>query len=232
MLPVIDTPIFELTLPSSGKKYNYRPFLVKEQKSLLIAQESGEASSVRETLFSIIDSCLFNKVQAKHLPYFDIDFIFIKLRSKSIGETVELEVQCTECDTKNPYNLNLDSICAVRTDGHSNKIFLTENIGVTMRYPTVEEVDYLKTNYSVSSIYETIAKCVEMIFDHDTITLSKDISAQEIIDWLDKLQQKHYDKFEEFFKTQPVIKTDIVFTCGKCKAENKFVVEGIDDFFA
>lgn len=232
MLPVIETPIFELTLPSSGKKYNYRPFLVKEQKALLVAQESGEKTAVRETLFSVIDACMFNKVSSKTLADFDVDYIFVKLRAKSIGETIELEIRCDNCETKNPYVLNLDQIEAHRIDGHSNKIFITENIGVTMRYPTFEEVEYLKNNNSIETVYETIVKCIDIIFDHDTVTLSKDISFTEISDWLDNLNQNHYDKFEHFFNTQPKIKTDIKFDCTNCNTKNHLVVEGIEDFFA
>jgi len=231
MLPVIETPVFELELPSSGKKLKYRPFLVKEQKSLLIAQESDEKSAVRETLFSVIDACFFNKVESKYLPDFDVDYMFVKLRAKSIGESVDLVVKCKECGEKNSYVLKLDDIKAHRVEGHTNKIFLTENIGVTMRYPTFEEVEYLKSNYSVEVIYQTIVKCIDVIFDHDTVTMGKDVSFNEISDWLDNLNQNHYDKFENFFNTQPEIKTNIDFVCSSCSASNHLEVVGIEDFF-
>ena len=231
MLPVIETPVFELEMPSTGKKYKYRPFLVKEQKSLLVAQESGEKTAVRETLFSVIDACLFNKVESNTLSDFDIQYIFVKLRAKSIGESVDLNVLCDTCDTKNKYTLQLDNIKPVKTDGHTNRLFLTENIGVVMRYPTFEEVQYLKENYTTETIHETISKCIDIVFDHDNVTMAKDVQPNEIMNWLDNLNQNHYKLFETFFKTQPTIKTNIDFVCSNCGTSNHIEVEGIDDFF-
>ena len=230
-LPIVNTPTFELVLPSTGKTVKYRPFLIKEQKMMLIARESGDASSLLATLYSVIDACTFGKLNVESLSKFDVEYIFVKLRSKSVGEHVELNVVCDNCDAENPYTLNLDDIKVTKGENHSNKIMITSDMGIIMRYPTYDEISNLYENNTPETVFDLIISCIDQIFDTDSVTLSKDITREELTAWLDGLESRLYDKIETFFRTQPRVTTDISFKCKKCETENHYVIEGIDDFF-
>lgn len=231
-LPLVTTPKYTLTLPSTGKKYEYRPFLVGEQKLLMLALETGEGDDIINSIHQVIDICTFNKLNCKILPSFDTEYIFIKLRSKSIGEKLELNVTCKQCDAKNDYELDLDSIKVIKPKNHTTKIQLTPNMGVIMRYPTTEETDLVKARASVDTIYDVVANCIEQIYDDETVYMTKDFTKEEVSAWIDKLTQDQFDKIETFFENMPRVETRIEFKCKKCKEDNVILVEGIDTFFA
>jgi len=231
-LPFVTAPKYTLTLPSTGKKCEYRPFLVGEQKLLMLALETGEGDEIINSIHQVIDTCTFNKLDCRSLPSFDTEYIFIKLRSKSIGEKLELDVVCKECETKNDYELDLESIKVVKPKNHSTKIQLTTSMGVIMRYPTTEETDLIKSRKSVDTIYGVVTGCIEQIYDDETVYMAKDFSKEDINTWVDKLNQEQFDKIEKFFEDMPKVETRIEFNCKKCKEDNVIVVEGIDSFFA
>ena len=231
MLPKIDTPVYKVKLPSNGKELDFRPFKVKEQKALLIAMESPEDGAVEATTLSIVQACLFDKVDAKKLPKIDIDYIFIKLREKSIGEQIDLIVTCGECNHQQDYIFDLKNVEIKQYDGYSTNIKLSDNMGLIMRLPSFEEVSNLNKDYTVENIYKTVVSCIEQIYDGDAVYLTKDKTFAEVEEWVDDLTQDQYDKLEMFYKTTPSLISTIEFTCQKCQHNNKIKLEGIEDFF-
>lgn len=231
MLPKVQTPVYSLTLPSSGKTLEFRPFLVKEQKALLIAMESPEDNAMTETTLSVVQSCLFDKVDVKKLPKVDVDYIFIKMREKSVGEQIELIVTCTDCSANQDYVFNLTSAKVECNESHTNKIEIDQNTGLIMRLPTFNEVSNLINNYTVENIYKTVVSCIEQIYDTEAVYLTKDMQYQEVSDWVDRLTQEQYDKLEEFYRTAPRIVSHIEYRCKKCGKEHRIELEGIEDFF-
>lgn len=231
MLPKIDTPVYKVKLPSNGKEIDFRPFKVKEQKALLIAMESPEDDAVEATTLSIVQACLFNKVDTKKLPKIDIDYIFIKLREKSIGEQIDLIVTCGECSHQQEYIFDLKTVEVKQHAEHSANIKLSDSMGLVMRLPSFEEVSNLNKDYTVENIYKTVVSCIDQIYDGDAVYLTKDKTFKEIEEWVDDLTQDQYDKLEMFYKTQPSIVSTIEYKCQKCQHNNKIKLEGIEDFF-
>lgn len=230
-LPVIETPVYEVTVPSTGKKIKFRPFLVKEQKILLMALDSDDTLEINRAIKEIIDSCTFNKLNIDTLPSFDSDYIFMKIRSKSVGEEIELSIKCSECNHPNDYAMNIDDLQIIKNEKHDKRIQITSNIGIVMRYPTMEELSNLRVNYNIETISNTVAACIDKIYDEEEVHDASASTVQERVEWLDTLNQDQYDKLESFFTTAPYLNTTIEFDCIKCKTHNKIVVEGIADFF-
>ena len=231
MLPKVQTPTYSLTLPSSGEKLEFRPFLVKEQKALLIAMESPEDNAMSETTLSVVQACLFDKVNVRELPKVDVDYIFIKLREKSVGENIELIVTCADCGATQDYLFNINSIRVDRPESHSSKIEISPDAGIIMRLPTFSEVTDLMNNYNVSTIYKTMVKCIEQIYDAETVYLTKDMKYEDVDAWVEELTQEQYDKLEEFYRTAPRIVSSLDYTCKKCNKQHHIELEGIEDFF-
>lgn len=230
-LPKIETPRYTLTLPSSGKQIEYRPFLVKEQKALLIAMESPEDGAVESTTLSVVQACLFDKVDVRKLPKVDVDYIFIKLRAKSVGEQIDLIVQCKECGNNQDYVFNLDDVMVERTEGHTANIKISDSVGIVMRLPTFAEVAALTDDYTVDNIYKTVIACIEQIYDEETLYLTKDMPKEDVAAWVDNLNQEQYEKLEMFYRTVPKIVSKLEYKCNKCESINQILLEGIEDFF-
>lgn len=230
-LPVIETPVYDVIVPSTQKKIKFRPFLVKEQKILLIALDSDDRQEINRAIKEVVDSCTFNKLDVETLASFDSDYIFMKIRAKSVGEEIQLSVKCSECADPNDYSMKIDDLQIIRNEKHSKKIQLTDTIGVTMRYPTMDELSDLRVNYNIETISNIIASCIETIYDEEEVYKASDSSVQERVEWIEGLNQEQYDKLEQFFNTAPYLNTTIEFDCKKCSHHNNISVEGIADFF-
>lgn len=230
-LPVIETPVYDVIVPSTQKKIKFRPFLVKEQKILLIALDSDDTQEINRAIKEVVNSCTFNKLDIENMASFDSDYLFMKIRSKSVGEEIQLSVRCSKCDDQNDYSMNIDTLQIVRNENHTNTIQLTDSIGVVMRYPTMDEISNLRANYNIETISNIIAACIESIYDTEEVYKSSDSSIQERVEWLEQLNQEQYDKLEQFFNTAPYLNTKIEFDCKKCNHHNNISVEGIADFF-
>lgn len=230
-LPVIETPVYDVIVPSTQKKIKFRPFLVKEQKILLIALDSDDTQEINRAIKEVVNSCTFNKLDIENLASFDSDYLFMKIRSKSVGEEIQLSVRCSKCDDQNDYSMNIDTLQIVRNENHTNTIQLTDSIGVVMRYPTMDEISNLRANYNIETISNIIAACIESIYDAEEVYKSSDSSITERVEWLEQLNQDQYDKLEQFFNTAPYLNTKIEFDCKKCSHHNNISVEGIADFF-
>lgn len=239
-LPEIATPFYDLVLPSNDKKIKYRPFLVKEEKILIIALESRDSKQITEAVKQVITNCVITKgFKVDNLPIFDIEYLFLNIRSKAIGEAIELIVTCgDDGTTKVPTTIYVDEIKVQKPEGHTNKIELDNDFSVQMKYPSLEE--FIGNNFDVSKkSSETIEKsvklisqCIDMVYNEEDCWSASDCTEQELIDWVEKLSPKDYKKIEQFFKTMPKLSHSIEVQNPNTKVMNTIVLEGLSDFFA
>lgn len=228
-LPKLNTPVFELTLPSTGQKIRYRPFLVKEHKTLL-AMYNADDSEVARIVKELIDVCTFNALQISSLPHFDIEYIFMNLRAKSIGESVEVILNCT-CGNKIDTKFNIDNLKIEKKDGHTNKIMITDDVGVEMNYPRFENVLEVYNSEDTSKVIDLVTKCIRGVFSKDEYWDAKDQPEQEIKDFVFSLTKEQFTKIEEFFVTAPKIVQEVEADCDKCGKHNVTKLEGLSNFF-
>jgi len=241
-LPKISAPIFELILPSTSKSIKYRPFLVKEQKILMIALESGEENDINNAIKQIINNCSVDDIDVDKLPTFDVEYFFTRLRAKSIGETVDLIMRHKnlknksgkECNGETKISVNLMEIEVSKKDNHTDKIILDEEtgIGVKMKYLTMNPLNKTdaKTDLDLATI--SIMNSIDYIFDKEEIYKKEDQTEEEIMDFIDNLSQKQFEKLAEFFETMPKLKHSVSWTCKKCGEKDTVEVEGMSNFFA
>jgi hypothetical protein len=243
-LPKIIAPIFELILPSTEKSVKYRPFLVKEQKILLIAMESGDERSMMTAIKQIINNCAVDPVDVDKLPIFDLEYFFVRLRAKSIGETIDLNLRHPNninskdevCEHVTKNTLNLLDVEVHKSISHEDKIVLDEEtkIGVKFKYPTSEfalSVENPEQMNQLDLASDAIINSIDYIFDADNIYKRDDHSKQELIDFIDSLSQKQYEKLSSFFETMPKLKHEITWKCAGCGQEDKVMLEGLANFF-
>jgi len=228
-LPKLNTPTFELILPSTGKKIKYRPFLVKEHKVLLTMAEADN-TEVARIVAELVDVCTFNKLNVQALPHFDIEYIFLQLRAKSISETVDVIVNC-ECGNKIDANFTIDNLKVVRDSTHSNKIMLTDMYGVEMNYPVFEDVVGVFASNNTSKVVELIINCIKGVFDNENYWDAKEQTKEELEEFVYSLTKEQFDKIENFFVTAPKIVQEIESDCPKCKRHNISKLEGLSNFF-
>ncbi|CAB5221863.1 Baseplate hub assembly protein, bacteriophage T4-like [uncultured Caudovirales phage] len=228
-LPKLNTPTYELTLPSSGRKISYRPFLVKEHKVLLTMSEA-ENSEVSRIIRELVDVCTFNKLKVSELPHFDMEYIFMHLRAKSIGEVVDVIVNC-ECGEKIDASFNIEDLNVEVKEGHSNKIFITDDVGIELNYPKIDDVvDVFATNDN-QKVIDLIIKSIKAIFDKEEYYDAKDQTVEEVKEFIYSLTKEQFDKLEQFFVTSPKIVQTIECDCPKCGKHNVSRLEGLQNFF-
>lgn len=229
MLPKLDVPTYELLLPSTNKKIKYRPFLVKEHKVLLTMAEADN-SEVTRIITELVDACTFNKLKIKQLPHFDIEYIFMMLRAKSIGEIVDIIVNC-ECGNKIDAQFNIEDIKIEKHDNHTNKIMINSQYGVEMNYPKFDDVVEVYSTNSNEKVLDMIVNNIKGVFDQDNYWDSKDQSKQELEEFLFSLTKDQFDKIENFFVTSPKIVQVIESDCNQCGKHNVSRLEGLSNFF-
>jgi hypothetical protein len=230
-LPSLAITKYELTVPSTGETVEFRPFLVKEEKMLLTAQQTGEEKDIIRAVENIIHECTFKKLDSKKLPVFDLEYIFIQLRSKSIGETSTIMVTCPDDnETKVEVEINLEEIKCEMPENHSNKISLTDNIGVIMNYPRVSNVSGLDTE-DPSAGFEVIKNCIGQIYDDEEIYDRNDISKKELEDFVNSMTHQQFMKIQEFFETMPKVQYKTKVKNPKTGVTNDMTIEGMQNFF-
>ncbi|MAG26632.1 hypothetical protein CMI47_13915 [Candidatus Pacearchaeota archaeon] len=232
-LPVLSTPTYELTIPSSGQTVQYRPFLVKEEKILLMANEGGEASEIVRAMKQIIGNCIQNGYNTDNMPLFDVEYIFLKLRSKSVNEFSEVGFRCPECDEVNRVQIDLSSVEIFTDDAHSNKVELTNDIGLIMKYPQLDSInmnDLQSTD--VDTIFNVVSSCIDSIYQGEEIHDSGDYTKEEISEFINNLTQEQFLKIQQFFDTMPKLSHTVPYTCNKCEYDEPLVLEGLQNFFA
>ena len=234
-LPKIDVPIYELTVPSTDEKIKYRPFLVKEEKLLLIAMESGENSDILRAVKDIVDSCTFNKMKIGNMPMFDVEYIFLQIRAKSVGEVSELTlVAPDDKETKVNIEIDLSEIKVQESEGHTNKIELTDEMGIYMQYPTVDTFGKSgMTEITATNMLDVISSCIFEIYDKkgEEVFQAKDSTKKELVDFIEQLSSKQFANIQDFFDTMPKLKHNITIKNPKTKVESEVVLSGLSDFF-
>ena len=234
-LPKIDVPIYELTVPSTDEKIKYRPFLVKEEKLLLIAMESGENSDILRAVKDIVDSCTFNKMKIGNMPMFDVEYIFLQIRSKAVGEVSTLRVLCLDdMKTYAKVEVDLNEIEVRVTDAHTNKIELSDEMGVIMKYPTVDSfVENKIDDISPANMLDVIITCIDKIYDKkgEEVFDAKDSTRQELVDFVEQMNTTQFADVQKFFDTMPSLTHEITVKNPKTKKESKVTLNGLNDFF-
>jgi hypothetical protein len=228
-LPKLNTPTYELKLPSSGERIRFRPFLVKEHKVLLTMSEA-EDNEVSRIIRELVDVCTFKELKIKDLPHFDIEYIFMNLRAKSIGEIVDVVVNC-ECGTKIETNFNIEDLKVEVAEGHSNKIMINDDVGIEMKYPNIDEVVGVFASNDSQKIFELIINCIKAVYDQNEYWDAKDQTRAELEEFIYSLTKEQFDNVEKFFVTAPKIVQIIETDCPDCKKHNISRLEGLQNFF-
>ena len=232
-LPKLDTPTYSLVLPSTGQEIKYRPFLVKEQKLLMMAQESKEQVNISETMLNVISSCTFNDIDVNQIPLFDIEYIFLKVRSKSVGETQEVRVLCPDDnETYGTVKVELDKIEVQMTEGHTNEIILTDKIKVIMKYPQLKDMSNLDSisTVQVEQIFSIMKHCIWEVHDGDKVYNRVDITDEDIEEFIGSFDNKQLESILNFFQTMPKLRHPVKVTNPKTKVESEIVLEGLENF--
>ena len=232
-LPKLDTPTYSLVLPSTGQTIKYRPFLVKEQKILMMAQESEEDSQMYQVMSDIVKSCTFDEIDTEVSPIFDIEYIFLKLRSKSVGEKTTVRLLCP--DDKKTYgqvDVNLDDVEIQMTENHTNVIQLTDKIKLIMKYPLLRDMKNITRSTTGEQIFAVMKHCIWEVHDGDKIYNRVDITDKDIEEFIDSFNTEQLESIIKFFQTMPKIRHVVNLVNPKTNVTSEVVIEGIDSFLA
>ena len=236
-LPKIVTPTYELVLPSSDRKIKYRPFLVKEEKILIIAMESEDMKQITNAIKTVINNCILSRgIKVEKLSTFDIEYLFLNIRGKSVGEHVEVLITCPDDEkTQVPVIIPLDEIQIKRDPKHNKDIKLDENLTMRMKYPSMSE--FVKTNFNlddditVEQSFDLVISCIDQIYNEEESWNTSDCTKKEMTEFLDQLNSKQFKDVEQFFDTMPKLSHTIKVTNPKTKVENEIILEGLSSFF-
>jgi len=234
-LPKLDVPIYEMVVPSTDEKIKYRPFLIKEEKILLIAMESGENKDIIQAVKQIVSECTFNKLELGDMPMFDVEFMFLNIRAKSVGEISKLKVLCQ--DDKVTYanvEVDLSKIEVQVNDDHTNKIELSDEMGVFMKYSSIDSFSTAGiAEITASNMLDVIVACIDTIYDKkgEEVYDSKDSTQKELVDFVEQLNTKQFQEVQKFFDTMPKLRHEMKVKNPKTKKESKVVLTGLSDFF-
>ena len=230
-LPRIDTPTYQLTLPSTQQKIDFRPFLVREQKIIMMAQESQDEKQMVRAMSDLVTSCTFNKFDVNKLPIFDVEYMFLKIRGKSIGETVELNLMCPDDgETQVPTKINLEEIEVSMTVGHSNMIDITDKIKLQLRYPVYNDATEVNSLEQSDGVFKLLTRCIDKIIYGDQEYNRVDITDKEIEEFIDQLNTDQFNNIVEFFNTMPKLRHVVQITNPKTKVKSEVVLEGLQNF--
>ena len=237
-LPKIATPTYELELPSTGKTIQYRPFLVKEEKVLVIALESEDNKQITTAIKTVLRNCVLTKgIKVEFLPTFDIEFLFLNIRGKSVGEEIEVNIICPDDEeTQVPVTINLDDIKIQKDENHTNRIKLDDSIMMEMKYPSLDQ--FIKSNFdfndenAMNQSFELIAASIDKIYTEDEVWATADCTKKEVKEFLESMNSSQFKAIESFFETMPKLSHTIKVTNPKTKVEGEVVLEGLASFFA
>ena len=234
-LPKLNTPTYELEVPSTDEKLKYRPFLVKEEKILLMAMESGKNEDIIQAVKDIVSECTFNKIKLGSMPMFDVEYIFLNIRAKSVGEVSKLKLLCP--DDKKTYvdtEVNLTEVQVQVDEEHTNKIELTDDMGMIMTYPTIDSFNESGIqNVNASNMIDVISSCILQIYEKngEKVYQAKDQTKKELVEFVEQLNTKQFKQLQKFFDTMPKLKHTVKVKNPKTKKNSDIVLTGLNDFF-
>ena len=237
-LPKIATPTYELELPSTGESIQFRPFLVKEEKVLVLALESEDTKQITTAIKAVIKSCVQTKgIKVEALPTFDIEFLFLNIRGKSVGEKIELNIICPDDEiTEVPVSIDLDEILVQKNDEHTRQIKIDDTLMMEMKYPSLDQ--FIKNNFdfenknAMDQSFDLIASCVDKIYSEDDVWAADDCTKKELKDFLEQMNSSQFKSIETFFETMPKLSHKIKVTNPNTKVESEVILEGLASFFA
>ena len=237
-LPKIATPTYELELPSTGQPVKFRPFLVKEEKVLVLALESEDTKQITNAIKAVIKGCIQTKgIKVETLPTFDIEFLFLNIRGKSVGETIELNIICPDDETTEvPVTIDLDDIHVQTNDEHTRQIKIDESLMMEMKYPSLDQ--FIKNNFDfedknvMEQSFDLIASCVDKIYSEEEVWAADDCTKKEMKEFLEQMNSSQFKDIEKFFETMPKLSHKIKVTNPNTKVESEVVLEGLASFFA
>ncbi len=237
-LPKIATPTYELELPSTGQSINYRPFLVKEEKLLVLALETEDTKQITTAIKNVLKNCVLTKgIKVDQLPTFDIEFLFLNIRGKSVGEEIEVNIICPDDEkTQVPVTIDLDDIKVQKNDEHTNQIKLDKDLMMELRYPSLEQ--FIKNNFdfddanTMDQSFDLIATCIDKIYTADEVWAAADCTKKEIKEFLEQMNSSQFKEIETFFETMPKLSHTVKVTNPKTKKKSDVVLEGLASFFA
>ena len=236
-LPKIATPTYELVLPSTGKKIKYRPFLVKEEKVLVLALESEDVKQITNAIKAILKDCISTRIKIDTLPTFDIEYLFLNIRAKSVGEALDLVVTCPDDnETTVPVKVYIDEIGIQTNNQHKKDIVLNPNLTLRMKYPSMNE--FIANNFEISGevdqldqSFDIIASCIDMVYNDEESWAASDCTKKELKEWLQDLNSKQFKELETFFETMPKLSHTLKVTNPNTKVESEITLEGLASFF-
>ena len=231
-LPKLDTVTYDLTLPSTGKQLQYRPFLVKEQKALMIAQESEDNKQIERTFAQIINDCVLDDLDPYALPMFDVEYIFLRIRGKSVGEKVKLNLLCPDDEkTRVDVEVNLEEVDVQMSVGHTNTIELNKDITLVMKYPCLKDMTGFDDEGEITNLFEMIKRCVHEVRQGETVYNRVDISDKELDEFIDSMSSGNFEDITNFFSTMPKLIHVVEVKNPKTKKKNEIPIEGLQNFF-
>ena len=236
-LPKISTPTYELELPSTGQKLTYSPFLVREEKLLVLAMESENTKDITRAIKEVLKACIKTKVKIETLPTFDIEYLFLNIRGKSVGEELDVNIVCPDDgETEVPVKINLDDIQIQRTEGHTNQVKLDDNLMMEMKYPSLDQFiqnnfDFTEKN-AMDQSFKLIATCIDKIYSEEEVWASADCTKKEVNDFLESMNSSQFKGIEKFFDTMPKLSHTITVNNPVTSVESEVVLEGLASFFA
>jgi hypothetical protein len=231
-LPKLASAKYELTLPSTGEKVEYRPFLVREEKILLLAQQSGDQKDILRAVEEIVSACTFEKLNSKKLPFFDLEYVFLQLRSKSIGEKTQISVICPDDKTTRvSVEVDLATIECTKELGHDSNIKLTDTIGIIMDYPRVTSMISMDGLGDTEAAFSVIKSCIKQIYDADNFYDAVDMDKTELDEFVGSMTHQQFEKVQEFFATMPKVKKLLKVKNPNTGVESEVLLEGLNAFF-
>tara|TARA_R100001082_G_scaffold84998_1_gene51553 strand:- start:6491 stop:7198 length:708 start_codon:yes stop_codon:yes gene_type:complete len=233
-LPKVVAPTYELELPSNGKKIKYRPFLVKEEKVLLIAMDSGDDKQITQAVVDVINSCVTSRIKIEDLPSFDLEYVFLKIRAASVGEEITVNVVCLDDNkTKVQHTININDVKVFKPKGHTEKVMINKNVGVIMKYPKLDHfIEFGVRGETDMDGLDIIVGCIDQIFDGEDVTESSDCTTKELKEFIESLTQRQFNKVSKFFETMPKLQHKFDVVNPNTKKSSTYTLEGLQSFFA
>ena len=230
-LPRIDTPTYQTQLPSTGETIQFRPFLVKEQKVIMMAEESKNQNQMVTAMINLVGSCTFNKLDVAKLPTFDVEYLFLQIRGKSVGETIDINVICPDDEvTSALVRVNIDEIKIDKLEEHTNSLNITDTIKVYLRYPCMSDIDRFDNIETTEGMFKILYKCVNEIHYGDDVYHRIDISDKDIEEFVEQLTTEQFTKMTDFFQTMPKLSHTVEVTNPKTNVKSEVVLEGLQSF--
>jgi hypothetical protein len=236
-LPIMNTPTYNMVIPSSEVSVKFRPFLVKEEKALLIAQQSEDLMIMVDTLKSVVKTCVIDTIDVNKLATFDLEYMFTQIRAKSVGEVIELIFPCDDDHGEDnekarvKVSIDLTTLEVEKDKSHTNKIELFGDVGVVMKYPTIDVMKRLEDTDSIDKIFDVVALSIDYIYQGEEIFYAKEQKHEEMLQFLNNLTSEQFVKIQNFFDTMPRIKKQIEYTCPVCQKQHRKMLEGMQSFF-